>query len=63
MMRDGEYTDLDRWEDEQTVKEMERSIGSAQALLYSVKRHIESDQYILDHAKARLAANPVEASC
>lgn len=53
-----DYSDLDRWEDEQTVKDMELSIARATSLLVTLKRHIDSDQYVLDRARERLVAHP-----
>lgn len=57
-MPERPYTDLDYWEDLETVRDMERSIESSTALLRTVKWKIESDTYILDRARERLAAHP-----
>lgn len=53
-----EYSDLDRWQDEETVRDMTASIEMREAFKATVQRQIDFERYCLEQAQARLAAHP-----
>lgn len=58
MMKDRPYTDLDYYEDQETVRTMTESIEGAMGLLRSVQYRIDSDKYVRTKAQERIDAHP-----
>lgn len=58
VVKERAYTDLDYWEDQQTVRDMTRSIESSERFLRTVQNGIHSDRYVLSEAQRRLDAHP-----
>lgn len=57
-MTERPYTDLDYYEDQETVRQMTENIEGAKGLLRTVQYRIDSDEYVRAKAQERLDAHP-----